>query len=182
MREAFCLYASGDYSLSELAAILEGRGLRTRPTRKVPAQQVGANRLASLLRNPYYLGIVNYAGKTYKGRHEPLVDETTFQEVQDLLDAKRQSGERSWRHFHYLRGSLYCAECGGRLMYNRARGNGGLYEYFICSGKKRGRCSQGYHRAAAVEEAVAPLRAGAAQPGGARGHPGGGTRPRCGDR
>jgi site-specific DNA recombinase len=154
VREAFYLYGSGDYSLSELAAILEGRGLRTRPTRKVPAQQVGINRLASLLRNPYYLGIVNYAGKTYKGRHEPLVDETTFQEVQDLLDAKRQSGERSWRHFHYLRGSLYCAECGGRLMYNRASGNGGLYEYFICAGRKRRACSQGYHRAAAVEEAV----------------------------
>jgi site-specific DNA recombinase len=154
VREAFLLYASGDYSLSELAAILEDRGLRSRPSRKAPAQAVGSNRLASMLRNPYYTGVVNYGGKTYEGRHEPLVGEQTFQEVQDLLDAKRVSGERSWRHFHYLRGSLYCRECGGRLFYTQVKGNGGLYDYFICSGRQERRCSQTYHRMEAVEAAV----------------------------
>jgi site-specific DNA recombinase len=154
VREAFLLYASGDYSLSELAAILEDRGLRSQPTRRAPAQAVGGNRLSSMLRNPYYVGIVNYGGKTYQGRHEPLVDEQTFQEVQDLLDAKRVSGERSWRHFHYLRGSLYCRECGGRLFYTQVKGNGGLYDYFICSGRQERRCSQTYHRMEAVEAAV----------------------------
>jgi site-specific DNA recombinase len=154
VREAFLLYASGEYSLSELAAILEDRGLRSQPTRKTAAQAVGGNRLSSMLRNPYYMGVVNYAGKTYQGRHEPLVDEETFQEVQDLLDAKRVSGERSWRHFHYLRGSLYCRECGGRLFYTQVKGNGGLYDYFICSGRQERRCSQTYHRMEAVEAAV----------------------------
>jgi site-specific DNA recombinase len=154
VREAFLLYASGDYSLSELAAILEDRGLRSQPTRRAPAQAVGGNRLSSMLRNPYYVGIVSYGGKTYQGRHEPLVDEQTFQEVQDLLDAKRVSGERSWRHFHYLRGSLYCRECGGRLFYTQVKGNGGLYDYFICSGRQERRCSQTYHRMEAVEAAV----------------------------
>lgn len=154
VREAFVLYASGDYSLSELAAILEDRGLRSRPNRRTSAQALGGNRLASMLRNPYYMGVVSYGGKTYQGRHEPLVDEQTFQEVQDLLDAKRVSGERSWRHFHYLRGSLYCRECGGRLFYTQVKGNGGLYDYFICSGRQERRCSQGYHRMEAVEAAV----------------------------
>ncbi|MGB7588304.1 MAG: recombinase family protein [Solirubrobacterales bacterium] len=154
IREAFVLYASGEYSLSELAAILEERGLRSRPTKKVPAQALGGNRLDAMLRNPYYLGIVSYAGKTYKGRHEPLVDEATFQEVQDLLTSKRISGERPWRHFHYLRGSLYCRECTRRLMFTRAKGKGGVYDYFVCAGRQHGSCSQGHHRVAAVEEAV----------------------------
>jgi site-specific DNA recombinase len=154
VREAFYLYATGDYSLSELGAVLETRGLRSRPTRKVPAKVLGVNRLDGMLRNPYYMGVVRYNGKTYKGRHEPLVDEATFQRVQDMLDSKRQSGEKSWRHFHYLRGSLFCAECGKRLTYTQARGHGGLYEYFVCRGRQEGTCSQGHHRVAAVEAAV----------------------------
>ena len=154
VREAFYLYASGDYALTELAAILEERGLRTRPTRKVAAQALGANRLNAMLRNSYYMGTVSYADKVYPGRHEPLVDEATFQEVQDLLESKRVSGERPWRHFHYLRGSLYCRECDRRLFYDRIRGKGGTYEYFVCAGRKQGTCSQGYHRVAAVEAAI----------------------------
>jgi site-specific DNA recombinase len=154
IREAFNLYATGDYSLMELAAIMEERGLRSRATKRTPEQALGVNRLSSLLRNPYFIGRVRYAGKTYKGRHEPLIDEATFQDVQDLLAAKRHSGERAWRHFHYLRGSLYCGECGGRLIYMRPRGNGGTYEYFSCAVRRSRTCSQGYHRAAAVEAAI----------------------------
>ncbi|MGH7485366.1 MAG: recombinase family protein, partial [bacterium] len=154
IQDAFRLYATGDYSLAELATILEVRGLRSRATKRTPEQAIGLNRLAEILRNPYYIGLVRYAGKTYQGRHKPLVDEGTFQHVQDLLDAKRQSGERSWRHHHYLRGSLYCAECDSRLMFAQAKGNGGTYEYFVCSGRSRGVCSQGHHRAAAVEAAI----------------------------
>jgi site-specific DNA recombinase len=74
--------------------------------------------------------------------------------VQDQLKAQRKSGARSWRHFHHLIGSLFCAECGGRLIYNRASGHGGIYEYFVCRGKQQGRCSQPHHRAEAVEAAV----------------------------
>jgi site-specific DNA recombinase len=154
VQDAFRLYATGDYSLAELATILEARGLRSRATKRTPEQALGINRLSSLLHNPYYIGLVRYDGKTYEGRHKPLVDEAAFQQVQDLLESKRQSGERSWRHHHYLRGSLYCAECGGRLTWMRTRGNGGQYEYFSCSGRSRGACSQGYHRAAAVEAAI----------------------------
>jgi site-specific DNA recombinase len=154
VQAAFRLYATGDYSLSELATILEARGLRSRATKRTPEQALGINRLSSLLHNPYYIGLVRYDGKTYEGRHKPLVDEGTFQQVQDLLAAKRQSGERSWRHHHYLRGSLFCAECGGRLTWMRTKGNGGAYDYFACSGRRLGTCKQGYHRAAAVEAAI----------------------------
>ena len=154
VHEAFTLYASGDYSLSELAAVMEERGLRSRPTRKYPSRPLKAKDLQHLFRNPYFIGLVPYAGKTYEGRHDPLIDEATFQTVQDLLSSKRVSGERPWRHFHYLRGSLYCGECGRRLIYSRAKGNGGEYEYFLCGGRQHGNCSQTSHRAEAVEAAV----------------------------
>jgi site-specific DNA recombinase len=152
--EAFTLYASGDFSLMELAALMEERGLRSRPTRKAAARALKGKDWQLVLRNAYYIGQVSYAGKVYPGRHEPLVKEATFQEVQDLLTSKKISGERPWRHFHYLRGSIYCADCRRRLIYSKATGNGGEYEYFICGGKQHGNCMQSAHRVAAVEAAV----------------------------
>jgi site-specific DNA recombinase len=154
VQEAFALYASADFSLAELAALLEDRGLRSRPTRKFPARALLAKDVQSMLRNPYYVGTVSYAGKTYPGRHQALVDDATFQEVQDLLESKRVSGERPWRHFHYLRGSIYCRECGRRLIFTRASGRGGVYDYFVCGGRQHANCSQKSHRVEAVEAAV----------------------------
>ena len=151
----FDLYATGNYALSDLATILEARGLRSRPSRNQPATILGTNRLSAILRNEYYVGTVNYAGGTYDGRHEPLIDKVTFKKVQQILDAQRQSGERSWRHHHYLRGSLSCAQCGRRLFFTRNKGrHGGLYDYFICSGRQARICTQPHHRVEAVEAAV----------------------------
>ena len=151
---AFDLYATGDYSLIDLAAILDARGLRSRPTRGRRPSSLGPNRLNEMLRSDYYTGTVRYAGGTYQGRHEPLVDQDTFDKVQQILRAQRTSGERSWRTHHYLRGTVHCAQCGRRLYFLRARGHGGLYDYFLCSGRQARICTQPYHRAAAVEAAV----------------------------
>jgi site-specific DNA recombinase len=154
IRSAFSLYATGNYAISDLAAILEERGFRTRASRRAPSQVVGVTRLQEILRHEYYLGIVRYRGQIYPGRHEALVDEATFQQVQLVLDSQRIRGATSWRHFHYLSGSLYCAGCGGRLIYSRHRGNGGLYEYFVCAGRQAKSCPQPYHRIEAVEDAI----------------------------
>ena len=152
--DAFKMYATGDYALSELAGILEARGLRTRPTRRSPAKALGINRLSSILKNDYYTGKLSYNGDTYDGRHEPLIDKATFAQVQVMLEGRRQSGERNWKHYHYLRGTIYCGECGRRLFFQKVRGNGGEYEYFCCKGRQDGLCSQRYHRVDAVEAAV----------------------------
>jgi len=153
--QAFKLYSTGQYSLSELAAILEARGLRNRPRRGNPETALGVNRLATMLRSDYYIGIVRYAGKTSQGRHPKLIDEQTFQQVQEVMDAQRQSGERCWRHHSYLRGTVYCGECDGRLIYTRAKGQAGaIYEYFVCTGRQQGSCSQPHHRVQAVEQAI----------------------------
>jgi site-specific DNA recombinase len=154
IRLAFTLYATGQYALSELAAILEERGLRSRKTRRCPAQPLGTNRLSALLRNDYYVGVVHYNGKTYRGRHEPLVSPEVFGLVQEVLASQRQSGERCWRNHSYLRGTLYCRECKGRLFFVRVRGNGGEYDYFVCSGRQKGTCKQGWHRVEQVEAEI----------------------------
>lgn len=79
-----------------------------------------------MLRNPYYIGVVKYCGRRVpNGRHPRLVDRDTFNRVQALLAARAVADDRPYRHHHYLRGSLYCADSGGRLLYGKHRGNGG---------------------------------------------------------
>ena len=133
---------------------MQERGLTSRPSRKAEAKPLGANRLQNLLRNDYYIGIVRYCGKTYPGRHEPLISFSLFERVQTLLDSRRLSGERTRIHRHYLKGTLFCDECGGRLIFSRNRGRGGVYDYFVCRGKQVGTCSQPWHPVELVEDAL----------------------------
>ena len=141
---AFKLYASGDYSLSALANELYRLGLRSRPTKRRAEHKVGTSALQRILRDPYYAGWVVYKRgtpdeQTFRGRHDPLVDEDTFDRVQALLDEKRVAGERPQKHSHYLKGSVFCDACEQRLTYGISTGrNGSKYAYFFCSGRVNG--------------------------------------------
>ena len=148
---AFDLYATGDWPLLTLTAHLEQLGLTSRPTPKRPAKPLRMTSVHKLLTNPYYHGVVAYQGRRVLGRHEPLIDRDTFDRVQGLLAARAVAGDRPSKHEHYLRGSLFCGSCGGRLLFSRHTGNGGTYEYFSCINRRsrggNGRC-RGVHYSA----------------------------------
>jgi site-specific DNA recombinase len=129
---AFEAFATGEHSISTLRNLLEDVGLRTRPTPKRPAKPLSRNGVYRMLRNDYYTGVVTFKGVKGDGRHPAIIDRTTFEKVQQVLDSHRLSGDRSKKHNHYLKGSLFCGNCGRRLLYGRHRGNGGVYEYFSC--------------------------------------------------
>ena len=153
---AFDLYATGDYSLIDLATILEARGLRSRPSRTRPAKVLGPNRLC---RRSFATTTTSASSTTpappTPAVTEPLVDEATFDKVQDILDAQRPSGERSWRHHHYLRGTLVCARVRPpAVLHPQHAAHGGTYDYFICGGRTARICHQPHHRAEAVEAAI----------------------------
>ncbi len=165
IRLAFALYATGNYTLQSLAEELTDRGLTTRPGRYTGGP-VSDSKLSSMLGDVYYLGYVRYAdphtGETelIKGRHEPLVDEATFERVQAIQESRRTAGERQRRHHHYLKGSLWCGWCQdkgieNRMRFTRARGKGGLYDYFYCRGREDDSCDLPYLPVEHVDEAVA---------------------------
>lgn len=74
-----------------------GRRVGADPSR--PAKPLALNQLHRLLRSPYYRGVVVWQGVEHPGRHEPLVDDGTWQRVQDTLSAKR-TGEKERVHKH----------------------------------------------------------------------------------
>lgn len=159
VRQAFELYATGDYTLETLADELTDRGLRTKPGR-YPTGPVSASKIGTLLRDPYYLGVVTYKGEQYPGRHEALVSQELFDQVQIVLNAHSTAGERQRKHHHYLKGSLWCGPCHeagreSRLLIQRSVGQGGTYFYFFCAAKQHKICHTPYMHIDKIEAAVA---------------------------
>lgn len=157
IRWAFATYATGDWSLSSLRDALEDRGLKSRKTKKMIGQPLNAAQVHRMLKNPYYKGYLLFKGALYEGNHEPLVDEVTWQRVQDVLAGRRIAGDRSWRHTHYLKGLLRCARCDGRMGYGHARGKMNVvYDYFFCLGRHTGRtdCDLPYASVSQIEKEV----------------------------
>jgi site-specific DNA recombinase len=160
---AFQLYASDEYSISQLVAELDRLGLQSRSTATRPATSLGTSAVQRMLRNPYYAGWIVYKrGKpgeqTFQGRHEPLIDQDTFDVVQERLDEKRVAGERPQHRQHYLKGSVFCGHCGQRMTFAISTGkNGGKYPYFFCMARINGRdCPQRVNvRPELIEAAIA---------------------------
>ena len=156
VRQAFELYATGEYSLRQLHRQLTDAGLASRPTAKRPGGPLALSKFASMLRNRYYLGVVPYRGLEHAGKHPALIGAELFERVQRVLDDRDQHSIKTRRHQHYLRGLLNCGRCGARLLYTTGRGrHGGEFDYYICSGRHRGQgCDLPYLAAFEVEKRI----------------------------
>jgi len=70
IRWAFDTYATGDWTLRQLATELEIRGLTQRPTAKRAARPLSPKELGKVLHNPYYKGTVTWKGVEFDGNHD----------------------------------------------------------------------------------------------------------------
>jgi site-specific DNA recombinase len=84
-----------------MVTLLTARGLRSRGDRRYSPRPLNHFSVHKLLSNPFYAGKVVYKGKVYPGRHESLVSEELFEQVQAVLKAHAHSGERDRKHSHY---------------------------------------------------------------------------------
>ncbi len=157
MKWAFTAYATGDWTLASLEMELARRGLRYPATAKMPERPVSYQALHKLLTNRYYLGKVTFEGVEYEGRHPALVDEATFEMVGAIMRSRSESNEKPQKHPHYLKGTVYCGQCGGRLGITNAKNrHGTVYPYFYCTGRsKKSDCTQKAVAISKIEQAVA---------------------------
>ncbi|MDX8037481.1 recombinase family protein [Lentzea sp. BCCO 10_0856] len=156
IRWCFDEYSTGEWSGIDLTLAAQAKGLTTRPTRTKPAAPISLTTMYHILQNPYYIGIVSYRGIHYEGRHKAIVEPEKWLAVQDILAAHNNTGEKDRKHNHYLRSTIHCSECGGRLVYSEAKGNGGKYIYFMCSKKKTkvNHCQRPAVRVERIEEGI----------------------------
>lgn len=155
VKEAFELYATGNYSLEDVRDFLTDRGVMSAKDDSKPLSTSTVNRV---LANPFFIGIIDWSGVLAQGNHEPLVDQDIFEKVQEVTQMRNYAGERKRKHPHFLKGTLFCAECGSRLSIAKAKGK---YNYFYCLGTKMGRgCTHTKHvLASEIEEQIEELYA-----------------------
>ena len=118
VKRAFELYASGEYSLHTLQPILNAEGLRNSQGRPV-----SINSLSTMLRNPFYVGIIRRkrTGETFAGRHEPLISSKLFDRVQRILDGRL--APRTKQHRFLFQRLFRCESCGYALISEKQKGN-----------------------------------------------------------
>lgn len=116
IRRAFELYATGTYSLERLADVLYEEGLRTRGGHRLVKA-----RLASILRDPFYIGRIHYNGSTYPGKHEPLVSPELFYQVEGVMT--RKNTPRYRKHETLFRGLIRCGTCNATVTWERQKGH-----------------------------------------------------------
>ena len=120
-------FAGGEYSLKELAKKAYAEGFRFRVSRtKIPVAT-----LHKIMRRRIYMGEFDYAGRTYQGIHEPLVERATWERVQEILDRRHQKKHRKVTHDFAYSGAISCGHCGCSLVGEIKKKR---YVYYHCTG------------------------------------------------
>jgi site-specific DNA recombinase len=142
VRQAFELYATGDWGLDALVDKLYELGLRNKWGRKVVR-----NGLSSILHNTFYIGVIWLKNRKemFNGLHDPLISKTLFDKVQEVLAGKNIKKVK--RHMFQFRGKLSCGNCQKKPSGETRKG----YIYYSCH--TRG-CGQRSFREEEVENAV----------------------------
>ena len=136
IKQAFELYATGNYSLAALAEEIAERGLKTRFGNKFSKE-----RIKGILTNRFYIGKMVWQDREYPGTHQPIISEKLFYRAQEVLRTRHtETGEKGKYQF-LLRGIAYCQTCGEKLTAEIHRR--GSYYSCIHNHQKR-RCSEPY--------------------------------------
>jgi len=106
----------------------------TKPGHRVPARPINRMYLASLLKNPAYIGKVRIDGEVFPAEHALIVEEKTFDAVQRLLAENARTGGREVRNKHHmlLTGLIHCASCDRPMVPTYTKKRGRLFRYYVC--------------------------------------------------
>lgn len=109
IEKAFDLRLDGK-SFRTIAKILREEGFRSN-TKKQGA--VSQSQIETLLKNPFYYGVMRYDGKTYPHRYEPIIDRRKFDKVQLVNDSRtKDTTKTDTRQAFTFSGIIRCATCG----------------------------------------------------------------------
>ena len=123
VKSVFELYATGAYTLRDIASEAGRLGLRNRYGRALRMQEIH-----KILRNPFYAGTIRSKRfGIFAGAHKPLVTQALFDRAQEVLDGKFV--RRTKRHEFPFRRFMRCKTCGRSLIGSARKG----FVYYRCS-------------------------------------------------
>ena len=89
--------------------------------------------LHNLLTNAIYTGHVKFEGKLHDGEHERIIDDETFNRVQEQLNRNGRRGRRTVRNKGgaLLKGLVRCG-CGAAMTHTYVQKKQTRYRYYVC--------------------------------------------------
>jgi DNA invertase Pin-like site-specific DNA recombinase len=114
--------------------------------------------LAYLLKNRTYLGETGHGGKWFSGEHEPIIDRSTFDAIQELLKTNSEGRAGRRQQTGALLTGLIYDDRGNRMSPSYSVKNRIRYPFYVSSSLLKGRKAQagsiGRVSAAAIEQAI----------------------------
>ena len=139
--EAIDLFLKG-VPLRTICRVFKSKGYVYRGRSKKPSDWE-PQRLKYVFANKVYLGYISHRGEWYKGDHDPIIDEETFNRLGKLLEQRAEKFEKHVKKTRsqttYLGGMLYCKHCGARYarQSGNRRKNGELPLYYCCYSRSK---------------------------------------------
>jgi site-specific DNA recombinase len=133
-------------SVAALKRFLDDTGVTSKRRTFRDGRMVGGVRLSrgaiyQILRNRLYRGEIEHRGEVHRGKHEPIVDEALWTDVQASLrsQSQRQRGAAPTKASQALLIGIALDEAGNRLTPTYATKNGRRYRYYVSAPMVRGR-------------------------------------------
>ncbi len=130
VRQAFELYASGNYSIKQITDRFNKWGVRTKKDNKLSPQTV-----TKILENKLYMGIIKVKDwDEQEGLHEKIISPNLFQRAQMVREGRSVSAvPRIVNNPEFpLRGIAKCLSCGKNLTGSKSTGRSNKYAYYHC--------------------------------------------------
>jgi site-specific DNA recombinase len=92
-------------------------------------------RLFRLLRNPIYIGKIDFENAIYEGEHEAIVESAIWEEVQQILQRNGSNGGVDVRDSYgaLLKGLLRCASCLAPMIRTRSTKDSRRNRHYVCT-------------------------------------------------
>lgn len=148
IKQMFKLYATGQYSLGSLSEEMSKRGLKTKNGKLLSPESV-----KKILKNKFYIGKMVMWNEEVQGKHKPIIEESLFNQVQNILAERKITQDRWQKRDFLLRGLVYCQSCRRRLTAEvHPRG-----EYYRCQNNINNKCKERYIPTKLLESQIETL-------------------------
>lgn len=153
IKQLFELYATGNYSIVEIQDWLADKNILSKNGTVISHSVIN-----TILRNPFYYGLIRWHGQAKIGNHQPIITKQLFDVCQYVLEKHRNFLTRKRTHDYLLRGFMYCAECQQRYTADQHKINSkakdNVIHYYHCPKRGRNGCTAPYVEQEALEKQV----------------------------
>lgn len=142
VEKMWTMMLTGGYSAGRILEIITDEwGFRTPKRPNSGDKPLAYSGIYRLFKNPFYYGWFQHGGTLHQGKHQPMITEEQFWQVQHLLGRKGRARPKE-KLFAYT-GLMRCGECGSMITaeekYKKSPRDGLLrhYVYYHCTRKRK---------------------------------------------